>query len=748
MGGVNLVAGASFLALGRGVQGAPAAAEPAEAPEVTGFSLYALVALLLGFAMMTIQTILIRVGGLAFGASHFTFSTVVAVYVLCIAIGSLGVSALREVRPVYLVATTWVLTLLFALLYLFIEDAPYWAHVLRVQFGEGDFYAFYLSAFACILLVIGLPVALSGASLPLLFHHLRREVGDLGLVAGRLYSLNTLGNLLGALFGGYVLLFWLDLDDAYRLSVAATAVAATLLTARVYSPPRLAMGVLVVVPVAAALLLAPGWSQLRLSAGAFRVRHEEATTYRGPDAFFGTMERRVSVPFYEDGPTTSVAVRDSQWPDGLARAIVVNGKPDSVVGSVGVDYPTMALAGLVPCLIADRCERAFVIGQGTGVTGGELAALESIDEVVVSEIARGVIEAAPLFDFGNLEASKRPEIELRRGDAYRALLRSDGRFDAIVSEPSNPWVAGVEMLYSREFLEAARGRLAPGGVYAQWFHIYETDRETVELILRTYAAVFENVSVWFTTGPDFLLIGTESSNYDLECMERRFEQPDFRAGFARSGIETFPRLLAHELLPVGVVHAAGLEGDVHTLGHPVLGHRAARAFYTGLRGDLPRALRPEASRAGARNALLERHRLSQGDYAAETYADVARELCESREMECAAWVARWLERHPDSEEALEFVSAQRKRSRGTPHFSVDRLRALRELAGDGAELPESISLGRALRYTRWFELYYSHAAPFEREVLTELWRKCRDPRCADEQRQVELRLGALSDGGP
>ena len=71
--------------------------------------------------------------------------------------------------------------------------------------------------------------------------------------------------------------------------------------------------------------------------------------------------------------------------------------------------------------------------------------------------------AAPLFDDGNLAASKSPKVKARRGDAYRTLLQTTGQYDVIVSEPSNPWVTGVEMLFSREFLEAARDRLAPGG---------------------------------------------------------------------------------------------------------------------------------------------------------------------------------------------------------------------------------------------------------------------------------------------
>ena len=80
------------------------------------------------------------------------------------------------------------------------------------------------------LLVLGPAVVLSGAMLPLLFHALRREVGDLGSQAGRLYSVNTIGSLLGALIGGYALLFWLDLHHVYRIAVAALVLAAALVT--------------------------------------------------------------------------------------------------------------------------------------------------------------------------------------------------------------------------------------------------------------------------------------------------------------------------------------------------------------------------------------------------------------------------------------------------------------------------------------------------------------------------------------
>ena len=449
-----------------------------------------------------------------------------------------------------------------------------------VQRADPAFYAYQLVTFLAMLAVLAVPIGLSGALLPLLFHELRREVRDLGSVAGRLYAWNTLGSLLGALLGGYVLLFWLDLHHVYRIALAALIVGSAILTFLVLRPAPRIITALVALSTLMALAFLPEWSADRLTAGTFRNREPQDPSFLGPDEFF---QRRQAgeVIFYDDDPTSTVSVRRPKSnPENLA--IIVNGKSD---GSLKTDYPTMSLAALVPALMAERHERGFVIGLGTGVTAGELASLDATREVIVAEISRGVIAASPLFDHGNLAASKNPKIQVKRGDAYRTLLRSQGSYDVIVSEPSNPWVTGVEMLFSREFLEAARSRLAPGGVYGQWFHLYETDVEVVKLVLRTYASVFPHVSVWFTLRGDLLLLGFDRPTraLDVDALEERFGQPDFSAAFARVEIDSFVQLIAHELLPLGTLHAVEREGPVHTLRHPILSHLAARAFFPGQR---------------------------------------------------------------------------------------------------------------------------------------------------------------------
>ena len=770
MAAINLSAGALFVAIGYAAPASlrelggteplgPATSAPVSSEgraRVAGLPVFASIALLTGFAMMTVQTSLIRLGGLSFGASQFTFSMVVAVFVLCIALGSFAVSALSRIPKGVLAANLWALFLGLCLLYPQLQDGPYWAHVLRSLFRDqpAGFYPYYLSAFGGVLAVIGLPVMLSGAALPLIFHQLRNDVAGLGDVAGRLYSWNTVGSMLGALLGGYALLYWLDLHHVFRIALAALALAALLATLaqvdfrRQPLPARLGAGLMAASAFALPVLLPP-WLPERLSSGIFRTRAAEALTFAGPEAWWAG-RRLPEVRFYDDDPTTSVAVLEYSQ-DPLDRTIVTNGKSD---GSAVHDYLTMALAALLPALLAERAERAFVIGYGTGVTVGEFAALRSAREVVVAEISPGVIEAAPLFDYANLGAPTHPTVRIVQSDAFRALMRSDTSFDVIVSEPSNPWVTGVEMLFSREFLEAARDHLEPGGVYAQWFHAYETDAETIGIVFRTYEEVFDHVAVWYAAADDLLLLGFRSPGaaLDLERLAARAERPDFRAGLSRCKIDGLLELLAHELLPLDVIQRAYIPGEVHTLLHPRLSHAAARAFFTGASGTLPATVALDPARVGHRNSLLRRYFETRGGRISEReWTRLVVETCHYLPSACLTLLAEWTHAVPRSEARKKVKKQIRAHPLLNRAIDLDRVGPLSQLYGDAPPRPlrdGADPVAEARRATDLFVKYYHHGAPFSRHALARLWERCeRDPglreRCAQGRSRAERLLGDL-----
>lgn len=732
MGIVNLFAGSAFLALGART---PDLALPVSAPapdaraKPAGFASYAVIATLYGFAMMAIQTVLNRLGGLAFGASHYTFAMVVAAFVFSIATGSFLVSAFSRIPRLVIFGSQWLLVVLLYLLYRPAENVTYWVYGLRALFPNDDsaFLAYWMSAFLGLLAVLVTPIALAGATLPLLFHHLRREMDDLGGVAGRLYSWNTLGSLLGALLGGYALLFVLDLHHVYRLAVASLALAVTLLGWRVLERPLWQLVAVVLVPATLALAALPAWRTERLQSGLFRVKKELRETGDDPDRFFQRFRQNLQILFHDDDPVSSVAVGQTDMPEfGRTVSINNNGKSD---GAIPVDNPTMVLAAILPALFAEKVERAFVIGYGTGMTVGELAAIPSVERVDVAEVSPAVIAAAPHFDFGNLQASKSPKVRMLRGDAYRFLVRGDEKYDVIASEPSNPWVTGVEMLFSREFLETAKSRLAPGGVYCQWIHVYETSDATVELVLRTYAQVFDHVAVWYALGPDLLLLGfdDDARATDLARLEERATTARMRAALARARIPSFPALLAHELLPIGAINAAGLQGDVHTLARPILSHRAARAFFTRATARLPVLLRPEAAALGRDRSLLRRFAERSGGSLDETaWAEVTREICADRFEECATLLAAWSAQRPGSAARDEVMA-------GIAAKDPDRDRGVRKILRElvllytGPSAGEPVALAQVLDATALYRRYSLHAMPFPRSALDALWSQCRDP---------------------
>jgi spermidine synthase len=496
----------------------------------------------------------------------------------------------------------------------------------------------------------------------------------------------------------------------------------------------------------------PGWAPEQLAAGLFR-RHEGSDAdFEGADAFFERVEQtaeleKKKIVFHEDDPTSTITVREYPRVGGRPNlSIITNGKAD---GNLINDYATMSMLALLPALFADEHESCFVIGFGTGVTAGELAALSWVRRVYVAEISRAVIEAAPWFEEGNLGAASNPKVTIARGDAYRTLLRREVEsIDIIVSEPSNPWVTGVEMLYSREFLEAARERLTPGGVFAQWFHLYETDRETVELVFRTFSSVFPHVSVWYTLGSDIVLLGFKRTDRALDVDEivSRFARPDFRAGFQRAKIPNVAALLSHEVLPIGVLHAVGLDGPAHTLRHPLLSDLAARAFFRdeGVT-TTPKYPTPEVARIGSRNSLLRRRAVMPGGAMSERVIEAAaRETCKRKKgFECATLLAVW-RRVSSRPEQVEAYLRQLRRA-----WNIDVLRDTNLdvievlLSGELRSVDERQSLARAMMISDRFSSHYHHAFPFERRALRDAWHACRGEPCASARQGVENDVGSL-----
>jgi spermidine synthase len=153
-------------------------------------------------------------------------------------------------------------------------------------------------------------------------------------------------------------------------------------------------------------------------------------------------------------------------------------------------------------------QSALVIGFGSGVSVTALASFSSLKRLECVEIEPAVIAAAPLFTRVNQMVLEDPRVRVTIDDARHYLRASRTRYDVIVSEPSNPWLAGVANLYTQEAFAAAKARLSLDGVFCQWFHSYSMSAADFALIVKTFQSVFPNAQLFTTGDKDFFLIGT------------------------------------------------------------------------------------------------------------------------------------------------------------------------------------------------------------------------------------------------
>jgi len=190
----------------------------------------------------------------------------------------------------------------------------------------------------------------------------------------------------------------------------------------------------------------------------------------------------------------------------------------------------------LPLLLHENPKSVYIIGLGSGVTLGA-ALTHPIERAVVSEISPEVVAASNAFTAENHEALHDPRTRLVVGDGRSHLLLSGEQYDVIISEPSNPWMAGVSTLFTRQFFAAARSRLRPGGILCQWAHTYNISDADLRSIVATFLSEFPDGSAWLVGESDLLLIGSTAPPGALEGgVARAWARPGVAADLAEVDI--------------------------------------------------------------------------------------------------------------------------------------------------------------------------------------------------------------------
>ena len=464
-----------------------------------------------GFVTISTQVAWTRVLTMIIGSSTYAFSIVVALFLQGLAVGAYVVANKKvttNLRRSIMIVELATAAMLFFNIWI-INKTPELLITLGLSLQINSWAGLLTLQILFAALLILLPAVLMGMVMPLVLVWAGEGGRSSVRLVGRSYAINTLGAIAGAFLTGFV--FIPKLSTKFTILFAAAF--SIILAGIAYRPSRgdVDMRRSIAAGLSLALILvlfaAPRMRTDELSIGAYDSLVRVLAKSRGSAANSATENpgpETHRLLWYKEGPTATVSVRE----DWGVRSMAINGRTNA---SDRDDMPTQVILGQMPVLIAPRMENALIVGYGSGVSVGSM--LQSgIKTLECVELEPTAIEAGNFFNHVNNQPLDDPRLRVIVDDARTYLRVNPTVYDAIVSEPSHPWVPGVANLFTQEFFEMGRSRLKEDGVFVQWLQIYQLSTESLRSVLATFRSVFPHVLVFRVAGAakgkDLILVGS------------------------------------------------------------------------------------------------------------------------------------------------------------------------------------------------------------------------------------------------
>jgi spermidine synthase len=515
----------------------PAAADREVAPVSPESRLIYVAIALSGMTALGAEVVWTRILSLLFGATAYTFSLILAVFLVGLGIGSTVGSELarRVARP--RLALGWCQLLLCATIawaaHSMGESLPYWP--INPSLSTNPVFNFQLDLMRAIWVLLP-STLLWGASFPLALAAVAMPGQDPGRLVGGVYAANTVGAIVGALVTGLVLVGTVGSQVAQQILIGIAATSGVLVLVGP-SPGGKTEGVMrlftatvvVIVACIAAVVLAravPPLPGLLVAYGRY------AATWVGIN----------QIVYVGEGITAAVAV--SRTNDGVlnyhnAGKVQASSEPQ--------DMKLQRMLGHITTLVPENPAKVLVIGCGAGVTAGAVSIDPMVKDQTIAEIEPLVPRVvSEHFSEHNFDVVRNPKVRIHLDDARHYLLTTDEKFDAITSDPLDPWVKGAATLYTREFFAEVKEHLNPGGVVTLFVQLYESTDAAVKSEIATFLEAFPNGAVFANTvngqGYDLVLYGSVGDRrIDVDAVQARLNSPEgepIRRSLAQVGINS------------------------------------------------------------------------------------------------------------------------------------------------------------------------------------------------------------------
>jgi len=548
-----------------------------------------------GFCAMGYQVIWTRLLGLLIAPTTYAFSLVVGTFIIGLAIGNVlfGRMADRVKDLLPLLALTQIAAAGFALAASqFLGGSQFFFAKLLFTLQDSFGHAMVVQ-FLVIFFILFWPTLFLGATFPIVNKIYATSLASLGRSIGRAYAVNTVGAVVGSFAGGFILIPFLGKEGGLSALVGAQAALALfvlgfILKSRSSKPRNWAALCFLGLACIGLVYAYPDWNRGLLSFGRYQIPAELTQYFRRTgwlaslwhgEKILARRQQGRDVVFYGDGIGGFTTVEKYIDSMGTIRYTLLNsGKPDATSHD---DAATQALLAHIPLIFHPSPANVMILGLGSGMTAGEVLHYP-VSRVDVLEINEQVIKAARFFDDWNSRFAEDPRTRVIIQDGRNHLLLSRIQYDVVISEPSNPWMAGMASLYTKESFETIKERLNDDGIFIQWVNAGRMDWPTLAMVGKTFATVFPNSLMMVSPigGADFFFVGIKGKT------ALRLSVADRNLVFAsKSRVMRLAdtRQLFHLILTDRVAEMFA-DGLIHSDNRPHLEFAAPRHLYTSNRG--------------------------------------------------------------------------------------------------------------------------------------------------------------------
>ncbi len=484
---------------------------------------------------------------LIIGSTTYAFSIMLSTFLLGIFLGSLIAARLvdRLKEPVLCFAVLQVVLGAAALFSIILFDYLPYLNLVANSFDVHDANVGMIVRFllaACVLVPITL---LLGASFPVAVKACTPELEKIGRSIGTLYSINTLGAILGSFAAGFLIIPLLGSQQALVVSATANIIlgAVLLFAAGNTRLPFAFTSAALALALSIWAFQSPQLWDLHALTASQKIRRGLNFNRPGPilpyDKWKALVDKSFNILFRKDGLCANVAV--VEFPDHQ-KSLFTNGHIDASDGET--DMATQVLLPCIPLLLRPQASDVADVGWGSGCTMG-YALRFPIKRMVCAEIEPAVIETSQFFHKVNLAPETDNRLSIEINDGRNFLLATDEKFDVITSEPSNPWQAGVCNLYTKEYFQICHDRLKPGGIFTMWWQYNEVPNTDLVRVFAALKSVYKHLLVFQTYSGDIAACASDSSlQINLKEVQKSLDQMHGRQALSSFGKLEYPEDLA------------------------------------------------------------------------------------------------------------------------------------------------------------------------------------------------------------